>query len=403
MKARNFRIRDSVKRRRLVKKILFYSICALFLLAAALYFFIFSGGSIQKALLTGKRINILAIGVDSEKKVGRSDTILLISYNPGTKKAEVISIPRDTLIKVDSRGGIRMDKINHILPRKGLSFTVKTIEDMLEISIPYHIILDYRGFENIVDIIGGVPVYIPDPMKYTDRAQDLFINLPSGMQILDGKKALQFVRYRADRLGDIGRITRQHDFLRAVAIEVKKPSNYIVKSPKILRQIYKYTRTSLSFRDFIALSRIIFKISEKDINTVKIPGTPAYINGIDYWNIDKHAFKKMVEDIDRELSAAEKKRGPGRPVKVQILNGSGHEGIGLKIRNKFLSNRDMDIVEIGNADRFDYGTTLIISRTRDMDGARKVYDIIKQGDLVEKIDESLMVDVTVIIGGDFKL
>ena len=115
--------------------------------------------------------------------------------------------------------------------------TVKTVENFLGVDIDYYIETDFAGFSRIIDTLGGVEIDVDTDMFYVDTAQDLYIDIKAGRQVLDGETALQYVRYR-DRLGDValvnphyevydGRVERQRKFLMAVIDEILQPSTLL--------------------------------------------------------------------------------------------------------------------------------------------------------------------------------
>ena len=119
--------------------------------------------------------------------------------------------------------------------------------DTLDVRIDYYVLLDFAAFEKLVDALGGVTIDVPKRMYYVDRAQKLIIDLQPGPQRLDGRRALGYVRFRHDALGDIslvdpasgqydGRVERQLQFVRAVAREVTKP-RALLRMPRLLRHM----------------------------------------------------------------------------------------------------------------------------------------------------------------------
>ena len=183
-------------------------------------------------------INIMIMGVDRRADdVGRSDTLMVLTYNPADKKASLLSLPRDTRVHIEKND---YDKINHAYAYGGHELTKKTVEAFLNVPVDYYVMIDVHAFEKIIDAVGGVDIDVEKRMYYEDPWDDdggLVIDLYPGKQHMDGKTAIQYVRYR-DGEGDIGRITRQQKFIKAFMSQIISPS-ILPKLPEIYLQFNK--------------------------------------------------------------------------------------------------------------------------------------------------------------------
>ncbi|MDD4722947.1 MAG: LCP family protein, partial [Acidaminococcaceae bacterium] len=177
--------------------------------------------------------NIVVMGVDKrEGDVGRSDTLFVVMFDAKNNHASLLSIPRDTMVKIPQNG---WDKINHAYAYGGHKMTSQTVEEFLGIRINNYVIIDFKGFVRIIDAIGGIDIDVEKNMHYTDPYDDdgLVINLNKGWQHLDGKKAIEYVRYR-DEEGDIGRIKRQQKFIASVYHKITSPK-ILLKVPGLIK------------------------------------------------------------------------------------------------------------------------------------------------------------------------
>lgn len=165
------------------------------------------------ALESQGKFNILLMGEDNVDGSRRSDTILFITVDIDDKNIRVLSLPRDTRVMIPGHG---TQKLNHAFAYGGQDLMRATVTNYLGEPILYYMIVDYDSFPAFVDMLGGVEIDVPKRMRYVDRAGGLDINIQPGLQTLDGKTALHFVRFRKDALGDIGRIQRQQQFLKAM-------------------------------------------------------------------------------------------------------------------------------------------------------------------------------------------
>ena len=172
------------------------------------------------ALESQGKFNILLMGEDNVDGSRRSDTILFITVDIDDKNIRVLSLPRDTRVMIPGHG---TQKLNHAFAYGGQDLMRATVTNYLGEPILYYMIVDYDSFPAFVDMLGGVEIDVPKRMRYVDRAGGLDINIQPGLQTLDGKTALHFVRFRKDALGDIGRIQRQQQFLKAMLKKAYDP------------------------------------------------------------------------------------------------------------------------------------------------------------------------------------
>ncbi|GAW93853.1 LCP family protein [Calderihabitans maritimus] len=239
-----------------------------------------------------KRFNILLLGVDQrEDETSRADTIMVAFLDPGEKTVRLLSIPRDTYAEIPGRG---REKINHAHAYGGPELMVKTVENFLGISLDGYVEVNFEGFIKVIDLLGGVKINVEKRMHYPPEG----INLYPGLQTLDGQKALQYVRFRSDGRGDIGRIERQQKFLQLLADQALRLKN-LPKLPGIIQEIWANTRTDLSLTEIISLTAAFKEVEEISIEAKTVPGEPTYINGLSYWKPDHEQLQKIIDAFTR--------------------------------------------------------------------------------------------------------
>lgn len=246
-------------------------------------------------------VHILLMGVDRRNDdVGRSDTLMVISVNKDTGKAQVMSVPRDTRVKIEGHG---YDKINHAYPYGGHKLTRSTVEKLLGIPMDYYVLVDLNSFERIIDALDGIDIDVEKRMYYEDPWDDnggLVIDLYPGMQHMTGEKAIQYVRYR-DGEGDIGRINRQQHFMRAVMTKMLTPA-VLPKLPKIIEAVRKCVETDMPLTEMLSLANMLPQIKDNGLNSEMLPGTPAFLADVSYWLPDIVSLREMVaEQMDHPL------------------------------------------------------------------------------------------------------
>ena len=243
------------------------------------------------------KATILVMGVDvREDDVGRSDTLMVATVDPHTDQATLLSIPRDTRVRIYGYG---YDKINAAYAFGGEPLTEKTVENFLGIDIDHYVIVNVHSFVKIIDAIGGVDIYVPKRMYYEDPWDDdggLLIDLYPGQQHMDGKTAVTYVRYR-DEEGDIGRVKRQQQFMEACLDKVTSPE-IITHIPEIIREVMYAVETDMSFRELLELAGTLKAAQSNGLVTDMVPGYPLYIDDISYWIPDVEEIRfAMAEGL----------------------------------------------------------------------------------------------------------
>ncbi len=252
-------------------------------------------------------INIMIMGVDRRADdIGRSDTLMVLTYNPADKKASLLSLPRDTRVHIEKND---YDKINHAYAYGGHELTKKTVEAFLNVPVDYYVMIDVHAFEKIIDAVGGVDIDVEKRMYYEDPWDDdggLVIDLYPGKQHMDGKTAIQYVRYR-DGEGDIGRITRQQKFIKAFMSQIISPS-ILPKLPEIIQNISSAIQTDMPIDKMISLMTDLPTVQQNGLNSTMVPGKPAYIEDISYWIPDIAKTRQLIaQNMDITLDEAAQK------------------------------------------------------------------------------------------------
>ena len=246
-------------------------------------------------------ITFLLMGVDSydvKKSSGtRTDTMIVCKVNKSTGKISMLSIPRDT--KAIIRGRKNEEKINHAHAYGGPDLAVKAVKDLLGIDLEYYVKVDYKIVKEFVDIIGGVEIDVPMDMKYSDPVADppLYIDLKAGLQVLDGDKALQFLRFRkgySDQ--DLGRIRAQQQFIKATIKQTLKVEN-IGKIPQLIKTYYNNVETNIPLDLILKFAVNVNNYNVEDIQMATLPGEPKYIGGVSYYVPNEEEMKTLIDSM----------------------------------------------------------------------------------------------------------
>lgn len=242
-----------------------------------------------------KRKKILFVG-DAD---GLSDTIFVASYDPVSTKISMLSIPRDTYYPRYGFNAPEEKKINAAYSEEKIDGLKKAVENLLGTNIDNYVILSYDGFKKIVDAVGGVEVNVPFNMKYDDNESKppLHIDLKKGTQVLDGEKALQYVRYRHGYVeGDLGRINAQQDFLRSFINKILSPS-ILPKVPTLAITLSRSIKTDLSASDITYYAYEFVKNKPSTIDTKTLPGEGRYQGNVSYFFPDTSKIAETVDEL----------------------------------------------------------------------------------------------------------
>lgn len=234
---------------------------------------------------------ILVMGSDQRKdEAARADTLMLVWLDPKVPRIGVLSIPRDTYAQVPGHG---YTKINHARVYGGPSMSVNAVEGLLGVPVDHYLDVNFEGFAAIVDALGGIELDVERRMYYPAEG----INLKPGRQILNGKDALGFVRFRNYPEGDIERIRHQEKFLLALADQALSLKG-VMKSPQLIESLYAHVKTDMSLTDMLALAKAMRNLDSSQISLAMLPGEPQYKEGISYWIADPKEILEAVTDLE---------------------------------------------------------------------------------------------------------
>ncbi|MFN8577061.1 MAG: LCP family protein [Candidatus Sericytochromatia bacterium] len=224
---------------------------------------------------------------------GRTDAIMLVKMTDD--KIDLVSIPRDSRVLIPGYG---YNKINAANVFGGPELVKRTIDNWLGIHIDDYALVNTFGIVQFVDLFGGVDFNVPKRMKYNDFSAKLFIDIYPGMQHLDGKKVHDFLRFRHDGMGDLNRVARQQEILKAMVPQILKPLN-IIKIPKAVRIINSNMETNISTGKFLFLANKALQMTNlKDsISMHTLPGDGKMYKGGWYWFIDEKGANKVLQEV----------------------------------------------------------------------------------------------------------
>lgn len=336
---------------------------------------------------------------------GQSDAMILVRLDPTTKKVTALSIPRDSRVEIP---GYEVQKINAANYLGGAVLSAKTVSKLAgDISIDRYMRVNVEGFGQLIDALGGVEIYVPKRMKYQDDSQHLYINLNQGLQLLDGNKSIQYMRYRHDELGDIGRVQRQQAFFRAI-IAQKLKLETITKIPDVLAVVKQNLDTNMSVQEILAIAAFMSKLDRQDTKLLMLPGrfSTSEEFSLSYWIVDDRRLARIMKEhfnvtyTDSEFLKDQEDFTPPN-LRIVIQNTTYYPDR-LKIATSTLRKAGYDQAfgdeQIPTAI---LETTQIIAQNGDRSSAEMVRNALGVGEVVLEATGVLESDVTVRLGKDW--
>lgn len=447
MSKRNSNKREGKRKSRALRKVLLLLLLLLILLIAFIAYRIKENGGGMQGLLSTlvghnaetlenlDKIQVLVMGVSTDNGGKLTDTIIVGTYDPKTQHVSLLSIPRDTFVGKNEATASAYDKIN-ALYQKSPEKTLEAVNNITGLDLKYYVVIDNQALIKLVDVIGGVEFevpYVPGGMVYDDPTQDLHINLQSGMQLIDGEKAEQLLRYRhgnPDKNGkmttypeeyggnDIGRMKTQRNFIMATIKQTVQAKN-IFKIKEIIDIAYEYIETNMPIsvmKDYVPYA-VNVKVDE--MQSEYLPGVSEQVGPQKLWvyKVNKTETEKLIkklysEDETDEVENTETtvtnntptdtnvEKSDASKIKIEILNGSGSDATATKVK-KALSNKGYKITKVTPTTTT--AKTTIINKTEvDEQFEQDIKNILGVGNISTSSVSSNNVDITIIIGKDYK-
>lgn len=326
---------------------------------------------------------------------GNTDTMVIARFDPASGQVRALSIPRDTRVPIPDHGTF---KINAANPYGGPVLAARVVADFLNVQVDRYVLLNTRAVVLIVEALGGIDLFVPKRMYYNDWAGGLHINLQKGWNHLDGQQAHNFLRFRHDELGDIGRVQRQQAFVQAVLKKMLTPAN-IVKTPELLDVAKENLETNLTNDELLRLVAMGKDLDRDRVQLAMVPGMATNIGGVSYWVADEVAKQRMVDGFLLGQQSGQA-RAPGA-YRVALRDGVGDRAAvrSLRSRVRALGYGAVDLD--GLAPQVGLDETQIIAQNADIAGAQKLADELGVGKVVVAATGNIYADYTIVLGRDW--
>ena len=358
-------------------------------------------------------VNIVVMGIDGVEGTepgspdsfsGRSDTLLVVRFNPEKDQVNILSIPRDTRVEIPNYG---FTKINHANWFGGPKLVQSVVtHNFNNLELDRYLRIDTGIFREVIDAIGGLEVNVPKAMQYDDYTQQLHIDLQPGLQTLNGDQAEQFARFRHDEYGDIGRVQRQQMLLKALRQKLSSPA-VITKVPQLLDLMERYVDTNLSTEELFALIGFTLHLNSDQMSLVMLPGRASEPGefGASYWLPDLEAQDQiLVEQFNQSPLVANadihsRSDIADRQPRIAIQNASGAPQQAQLMADYLVDQGFGDVYVIEDWPST-VSQTRIIAQRGDRKSAQMLKDRFNLGAVESSSTGAIESDITIRLGQD---
>jgi LCP family protein required for cell wall assembly len=354
-----------------------------------------------------KNMNVLVMGLDTayskEKHTplseqGHTDTMILVNINTSSFKVNMLSIPRDTLVEIPGYG---WQKVNAAYFLGGPALAKETVEKFLGVPVNHYVVLNPKGLIKLIDLMGGIKIYVEKDMYYVDNWGGLKINLKKGLQTLNGEQATGFIRYRQDLLGDVSRVQRQQEFLQIVLKRLATPV-VLAKAPWVLAIAVENIKTDLSLKEILNSLNFARGLRKEDINMTMVPGSFSVGEmNASLWAPDQEALRDIVNKYfsKKLLAKLEPRHIPSSSITI-INNTDDFEPVRQMM--KVLYRKEYAIVNVSTLKKPGISRTQIIAQKGDKPGAEKLGGLLGINDVLVSGTGDTLTDFTIVICNDWK-
>ncbi len=372
----------------------------------------------------GERINILLLGIDQregESGPWRTDTMILVSIDPAARSAIMLSIGRDLWVSIPGFGESRINMAHHNgdlynYPGGGVALAKKTVASALGVPVHYYVRINFTGFEKLVDTMGGLDIEVETPIHdeaYPDgHYGTIVVDIPAGMQHMDGKTALQYARSRHGT-GDYDRMMRQQQVIVAARDKVVRLDIPLHRVPNLLELAGESLQTDLTIEEIVALAPIAKQIERSKIQLGIIDDSmTTAVTTPENWMVEVPDWDKIRELVDSLFPAPIPSVMPSPSLvqaklaseggRIELQNGTLVTDLAQKTAQR-LRDKGYNVVSYEDADRFDHAQTVII------DYADKEYTVqtlaaqlnVKPENIRREGNPGSDIDISVILGRDY--
>jgi LCP family protein required for cell wall assembly len=360
------------------------------------------------------RVNILVLGTDrrdEEERAARTDTMMVASLDPVARRAVILSIPRDLWVFIPGYGEGRINTAHfygELNGGQGPALAKETVEANLGIPIDYYLRLDFEGFKEIVDTLGGVTIDVEAPIRDDMFPDDNYgyrtLYIPAGKQEMDGETLLQYVRTRHGA-NDFERMRRQQQALRALA-QRALDLNLLPRLPALIKTALDAISTDIQPLEILALANLGNQIGLDGVEMKAIDEsltTPfVTLDGAQILLPDKAGIEAMLKELFAPPGSLANMENRGEEVRIVIRNGTARVGLAEEVAD-LLYRRGYDIQKYIDLEMPQYEETIIASREESMELARNLAALLGIDRVLLTSFEGEDAEITILLGQGFAL
>ncbi len=331
------------------------------------------------------RVSILLMGIDQrceEAGPTHTDSMMVLTIDPVGLSAAVLSLPRDLWVEIPDFGVDRINQANYFgeiyeYPGGGQALAVQTVETLLGVPIDYYVAVNFDAFVEVVDLIGGIDIDVPeaiDDPDYPDRCYGYDpLSIEAGEQHLNGEAALKYARTRATFGGDVDRAARQQAVILAVRQQVLDLGNLpqlLAQAPQLWQTSQENVRTNMTLDEAIQLALLAQDIPRDSIRTAVLDYDYVYNEITPDGREVLVPVRENIRQLRDQLFAPPAIPTPvienlpalmaTEQARVAVLNGTAEFGLASSTQ-EYLQSFGINVTEIGNADASTYLTSQIIT------------------------------------------
>ncbi len=356
-------------------------------------------------------MNILVLGIEPvpgsvdgspESFAAQSDTMLLVRLNPekDNKNVRVLSITSYTMIAIPEKGSTKVSTAN---ADGGVVLAARVVSRTLS-NAPIHryIRISTNGLQELVDQLGGVEVFVPEPMVYKDSSSGLNINLVSGWQTLNGKQALDFARFREQGTGDLGRVQRQQALLVGLRERLLSPS-VLPKLPQLTRMMGKYLDTNLKVEEIMALVNFSVNLEQDKLQMTMLPGTFSRLSRDpdSYW-LDLTGKAKLLDEyVGVTIGGLKTDKRSLTSLRIAVQNATSNPKLAKNAIAYFKQRGFSQIYGVADWPD-DRSSTKIIVQKGNLEAGEQIQQTLGFGAVEVSATGDLESDITIRIGKDWR-
>ncbi|MEB3196431.1 MAG: LCP family protein [Candidatus Sericytochromatia bacterium] len=334
-------------------------------------------------------------GLRTQGLRGNTDTMLLARFDPARQDVRAISIPRDTRVPIEGHGTF---KINAANPYGGPVLAAQTVADLLGVQIDRYVLVNTRAVIQLVDALGGIDLDLPQNYRYDDFTGKLHIRLNKGPNHLDGRMAHDFLRFRHDGRGDIGRIQRQQMFLQAAWAQWLTARNLLLL-PELVGLVRENLETDLSMGEIIRVANWVRDLNQRHVRMVMVPGREAIVAGGWYWLPDLPATRRLAQAF--LVNGVSTPLASPRDLRVALRDGVGDRQAITRLERALSQAGYGHIQYAGREPQLGHVTTQVIAQNGDEGSADHLARVIAARDIRVEATGIMGFDMTVVMGRDW--